>query len=438
MIKRYFFLPVAGLLLFAFPRLTAAENWPQWRGPFFNGSTTERDLPDKWSTNENVLWSAPLPGPSHATPVVWEDSVFVTSTDDNKNLLLICLDRATGKVRWQKEVGVGEMSSDRNNMASPSPITDGKTVWAMFATGDVAAFDFAGNKIWSRDLSKDYGHFSIQWIYGSSPLLYKNHLYIEVCQRAGQGSGGKPSHESFVLCLDPATGSNIWRHIRPTDAVRESMEAYTTPVPLEYEGHTQIVVLGGGYVTGEDPDSGEELWRGGGLVNLGHLGDSRIVPSPVTGDGLIFVSGPKRNPLLAYRAGGHGDITTSGLAWSYKEYPTDCVTPLFYHEKLFVLDGDKQMMVCLDPKTGQPIWEQGLGIREIFRASPTGADDKLYCFSIYGTAVVMSAIDGHVLSTIPMEDQKVQLSNSTIVAAQGCLFIRTPERLYCISKKQKA
>ncbi len=305
----------------------------------------------------------------------------------------------------------------------------------MFGTGDLAAFDFSGKPLWARNLGKDYGRFSIQWLYGSSPLLYKDHLYVEVCQRGG--SGGKSDHQSYILCLDPMTGSNIWRHIRPTDSEEESQEAYTTPVPSEETGHTEIIVLGGGYVTGQDPNTGEELWRGGGIVNLQHRGDSRTVPSPLVADGLVFVNGPKRNPLLAYRDGGHGDITSSGLVWTYKKYPTDCPTPLFYQGKLFVLDGDKQMLACLDPKTGQPQWQQSLGVREIFRASPTGADDKIYCYSEYATAVVLSAADGHVISTISMDDQKTELSHSTIVAAQGCLFVRTPQRLYCIAKKQK-
>lgn len=103
-----------------------AENWPQWHGPYFNGSSTEKDLLAEWSKTENVAWVAPLPGYSGATPAVWEDSVFVSSPDEQKNLLLICLDRRTGKVRWQKVVGLGNREKGRNNMASPSPATDGK------------------------------------------------------------------------------------------------------------------------------------------------------------------------------------------------------------------------------------------------------------------------------------------------------------------------
>jgi outer membrane protein assembly factor BamB len=411
------------------PPAVSAENWPQWRGPFLNGSTTEKNLPSTWSKTDNVLWTAPMPGPGHATPIVWDDSVFVSSPDEDKNLLLLCLDRQTGKVRWKEQVGVGDRTRGRNNMASPSPVTDGKNVWVMFGTGDLAAYDFSGKQLWLRHLAAEYGRFSIQWLYGSSPLLYKDRLYIQVLQRCDQGGA---NCESYVLCLDPQTGKNIWRHIRATDAVEESQEAYSTPIPSECPGGTEIVIVGGDYVTGHDAVTGEELWRGGGLRNFGHIGDARLVPSPVLADGLVIVSGAKRNPMLAFHDCGKGDITTNGLAWTYKKYPPDCVTPLVYEGKLFNLDGDKQMMVCMDPKTGQVLWQKPMGNREIYRASPTAADGKLYCLSENATAVVMSAADGQILSTIPMDEGQC---HATIAAAQGCLFVRTAKNLYCIGHK---
>jgi outer membrane protein assembly factor BamB len=422
------------------PTRVPAENWPQWRGPFFNGSTTESNLPASWSKTENVLWAAPLPGPSHATPIIWDDTVFVSSPDEDKNLLLLCLDRHTGKVRWQKQVGVGDRTKGRNNMASPSPVTDGKTVWALFGTGDLAAFDFSGKPLWTRSLAREYGRFSIQWLYGSSPMFYKNRLYIQVLQRCAEAGDdasaveGQPKLESFILCLDPTTGKNIWRHVRPTDARAESQESYATPMPGECPGGTEIVVAGGDYVTGNDAATGAELWRGGGLRNFEHLPDSRLVPTPLLADGLVIVNGAKRNPMLAFRDCGKGDVTTSGLAWTYTEHPTDCPTPLFYQGKLFVLDGDRQMMVCMDISTGKVQWQKLLGNREIYRASPTGADGKLYCFSEDATAVVMSAADGAVLGTVKMDEGQ---AHATIAAAQGCLFVRTAQNLYCIGKKQK-
>lgn len=420
----------AGAALWLAAAAGFGANWPQWRGPFLNGSTTETNLPDSWSKTENVLWSAPLPGPGHATPIIWDDTVFVTSPDADANLLLFCLDRSSGKVRWQKTVGVGNRVKGLNNMASPSPVTDGKTVWALFGTGDLAAYDFSGKPLWARSLTTEYGPFIINWLYGSSPMLYKGRLYVEVLRRL--------PGESFLLCLDADTGSNIWRQARTTDAIRESQEAYSTPMPGECGGRTEIVVAGGDYVTGHDAATGEELWRGGGLRNFQHRPDSRLVPSPLLADGLVFVCGAKRNPFLAFHDCGKGDVTTNGLAWSYSEYSTDCATPLFYQDKVFMLDGDKQMMVCLEPATGKVKWQQSLGVREIFRASPTGADGKIYCFSERATAVVMSAADGKVLQTIAMGEGAQTdegRSHATIAAAQGCLFARAPGRLYCIGKK---
>jgi outer membrane protein assembly factor BamB len=430
-----------GLVACLRPPAASAENWPQWRGPFFNGSTTETNLPASWSKTENVLWTAPMPGPSHATPIIWDDSVFVISPDEDKNLLLLCLDRRTGKVVWKKQVGIGDRTQGRNNMASPSPVTDGKNVWAMVGTGELAAFDFSGKQLWTRNLAREYGRngkFSIQWLYGSSPMFYKNRLYIQVLQRCptavqvSSAGEGQPKVESFILCLDPGSGTNIWRHVRPSDALEESQESYATPMPGECPGGTEIVVAGGDCVTGHDAGTGAELWRGGGLRNFRNITTSRLVPTPLLADGMVIVCGAKRNPLLAFHDCGNGDVTTNGLAWTYKEYPTDCVTPLFYQGKLFEMDGDRQMMVCMDPKTGKVEWQKSLGNREIYRASPTGADGKIYCFSENATAVVMSAADGQVLATINMEEGQ---SHATIAAAHGCLFVRTAQNLYCIGKK---
>jgi outer membrane protein assembly factor BamB len=418
----------------------SAENWPQWRGPNLNGSTTEKNLPDHWSTTENVKWSVPMPGPSHATPIVWNDTVFITSPDPDKNLWLFCLDRKTGKQRWKKQAGTGDRTQGRNNMASPSPVTDGKIVVSMFGTGEIGAYNFSGKELWTRNLAKETGKFSILWIYGSSPLLYKDRLYIQVIQQSPVPSGyshvqdGRPTRESFILCVEPKTGKDIWKHVRPTDAVGESQEAYSTPMPSEINGKTEIVIVGGDYVTGHDAKDGTELWRGGGLNNPQQRSASRLVPSPLIAAGLVIVSGPKRMPVLAYRDGLKGTLTEKDLAWTYKDYPTDCVTPLFYQNKVFVLDGDKQMMTCLEPDSGKVVWQQNLGVRQIFRASPTGADGKIYCFSERATAVVMDAKDGKVISKIAME-QENQSTHATIAASQACLFIRCAKNLYCIAKK---
>ena len=227
------FAVLGGLLLGIGPAL--AENWPQWRGPTFNGSSPEAGLPINWSQTENVAWVRPLPGWSGSTPVTWGDRVFL-STPDGANLTLMCVSRKDGSVLWQRKVAVGEKTVNRNNLTSPSPVTDGQRVFVLYATGDLAAFDLAGQELWHRQLAKDYGSFGIMWIYGSSPLLYQNRLYVQVLQRSPAEKSypladDRPERESYLLCVDPGTGTNLWRHVRKTDAVDESMEAYSTPLP---------------------------------------------------------------------------------------------------------------------------------------------------------------------------------------------------------------
>ena len=413
-----------------------AADWPQWRGPRFDGSSPEKNLPSTWSTAEGIVWKRSLPARAGSTPIIWGDRVFLTTPDANKNLLLLSLDRKTGAVLWQKEAAVGDRSGERNNMASPSPVTDGKSVFALFGTSDLVAYDFSGRELWRRNLGKDFGKFAIMWLYGSSPLLYKGKLYIQVLQRdvASEYShalDGKNERESYLLCLDPKTGRDLWRSVRPTDAIKESNEAYSTPTPYEGTQGTEIVLLGGDYLTGHSAKDGKELWRAGGL-NPKKDPWWRIVPSPVMADGVILASAPKRDPVFAYKAGGKGDITASHLAWKMTENSTDWSTPLFYNGKIYVLDGDKKVLTCMDPKTGEKKWSGPLGVKEIFWSSPTGADGKIYCIGEGGTVVVCSAGEEFkLLATIPMGEGPCR---SSIIVANEHLFIQTAQNLYCVGK----
>ena len=430
---------LAGCVVVFAVREARAENWGHWRGPSFNGSTTESGLPVSWSTTENVAWVAPLPGFSGATPVVWGERVFLTSPDADKNLLLICLNRQDGKVVWQQTVAVGNREKGRNNMASPSPVTDGKRVFVIFGTGDLAAYDFSGKQLWARNLGKEYGRFANMWLYGSSPLLFEGKLYVQVLERNPPPADytaaidDKPERESYLLCVDPKTGKNLWRQVRPTEAKKESQESYASPIPGYGGGKAaEIIIVGGNCTTAHSAKTGAELWRCGGL-NSKDDSYFRIVPSPVVADGMIIACAPKKEPVFGIKDGGKGLVTETRVAWSFKEFPSDCCTPLYYQGKLFVLDGDKQMMTCLDPKTGVKHWQGSMGTREIFRASPTGADGKIYCISENGTAVVLSAGDEFkILATIPMGGEPVR---SCIAVSGGQLFIRTGQNLYCVGKK---
>lgn len=417
-----------------------AENWGQWRGPAFNGSSPEKNLPSTWSETEGVKWSTPLPGSSGATPAIWGDSVFVSSPDENKDLLLFCLDRKDGKVRWQKQLSTGNLSKGRGNMASPSPVTDGKSVFVLFGTGDLAALDFDGKILWQRNLGADYGKFAIMWTYGSSPLLYGGKLYIQVLQRTPAPddypgiAGTAGDRESYLLALDPSNGKTLWKHVRPTEAKLESMESYASPVPhVGADGKAQLLLVGGDCLTGHDPETGAELWRGFGL-NRKRGEWMRVVPSPVSAAGLAIACGPKKEPIVAFRTDLTGDITEKGVAWTLDERKTpDVCTPALYDGKLFSLDGDSQTLICLDPATGKAKWEGKLAERTVIRSSPTAADGKLYIVNEKGTVFVCSTGDEFkVLSTIPMGGSEA--TRSSIAVASGQLFIRLPERIVCIGK----
>lgn len=430
--KRLF--PIA-LLLTAFTAL--GENWAQWRGPFFNGSTTETNLPSQWSQTENVAWKAPMPGVCGATPVIWGDSVFVSTPDEQKDLRLICYNLANGEVRWQQVASSGNREEGLNTTASPSPVTDGQRVIVCYATGDLTAFDLGGKKLWNRNLVTEFGRFANMWMYGSTPLLYRQKLYVQVLQQNPvppeyrHAQDGRSARESFLLCIEPDTGRTLWRHVRPSDAVNESMEAYSTPIPWENSSGRKILVVGGNYATAHNPDTGDELWRFGGL-NVRNELHWRHVTSPVTSENIAIVCAPRGDPVLAIRDGGKGVVTESHLAWKFKDTPADCVTPLVYQNRLYVLDGDHQNIACLEPATGKKLWQGNLGVREVFRASPAGADGKIYCVGEGGTVAVLAAGDEFkILSTIPMHEGPVR---SSIAIANGRLLLRTAKHLYCVRK----
>lgn len=426
-------------LLFACTLAAHAENWPQFRGPAFNGTSPETGLPSAW-TKEAAKWVTPLPGPSGATPAIWGDTIFVTSPDAEKNLVLYCINRKDGAIRWQKPVGFGDINKGKGNMASPSPVTDGKTVWVLFGTGDLGAYDFSGKELWKRQLGDDYGRFAIMWLYGSSPLLFDGRLYVQVLQRSPAPpdypglAGGPAERESYLLALDPQTGKTIWKVARPSEARMESQESYATPIPhIGPDGKAQLLVVGGNCLTGHDPKTGKELWRGYGL-NTKDGEWMRIVPSPVSAGEAVIAAGPKKEPLLAFRADGQGDISQTGLLWKFDERKTpDVCTPVYYQGKLFVLDGDSKTLTCLDPKTGNKLWQGQLDTKIVIRSSPVAADGKLYIMDEKGTVFVCdTGAEFKVLSTIAMGD--TEGSRASIAISNGELFIRTTQNLYCIGK----
>lgn len=430
------------LLLLAILTLPAcAENWGQWRGPSFNGATSEKNTPAEWSKTENIAWTLDMPGPSAATPVVWADRVYISSTDSAaKSLLAMSVDRRSGKVVWQHKITDGFQRDDRSNFASPSPATDGTRAIFFYGTGDLAAFDPMGQKLWSRNLQKDYGDFAFLWTFSTSPLLYNGKLYMQVLQRdtAVSGRGRKDGpNESYLLALNPADGKELWRVVRPSQAVAESLEAFSSPIPLEHGGRKEILIAGGDCLTGHDHETGKELWRWG-TWNPTKIGHWRLVPSPVAGDGIILACAPKGDPIYAVKAGATGTLQQDDIAWKSErqsKVSSDVPTPLFYDGDFFVLSDNRKALSRIEPKTGKVKWSTDTPGRKKYEASPSAADGKVYIMNFAGDVSVVDAANGEVLRAIPMGDEGDDMTRASIAIAQGQLFIRTNKRLYCVGKK---
>ena len=413
---------VAGVLAMSSPALRA-ENWPQWRGPSLNGVSGEKDLPVKWSKTENIAWKLAMPAWSGSTPIVWGDYIFL-NVAEGTDLFLWALDRTKGTVRWKQRLGGGNQRMRKQNMSTPSPVTDGTGVWVMTGTGVLKAFDFSGKELWMRDLQKDYGRFGIQWGYGSSPLLYHDALYVQVLH------GMTTDDPSYVLRISKANGRTVWRQERPTTARRESPDAYTTPALLRYGNATEIVVTGGDVVTGHDVDTGRELWRAAGL-NPTNDPANRVVASPVVHGNLLFAPSRER-PLLALKPGGRGDVTKSHVLWEFQNGP-DVPTPVTDGTYLYVVN-DRGIMFCLDARTGKEIYGRERLQSSSYSASPVLADGKIYITHEDGlTSVVRAGPKFEILAENDFDEHTL----SSPAISDGQIFIRTEAFLYAIGQRRK-
>jgi outer membrane protein assembly factor BamB len=403
---------------------TRAEQWPQWRGPAQNGVSGETSLPLTWSKTENITWRLALPEWSGSTPIVWNDHVFLNVAEGH-DLSLWAVNRDSGVLLWKKHLSAGNHKERKQNMSTPSPVTDGEHVWIMTGTGILKAFDFEGAEIWTRDIQKDYGRFGLNWGYGSSPLLHEDSLFLQVLH------GMKTDEPSYLLRIEKATGKTIWRVERPTQAIRESPDSYTTPALLRYGSHVEIVITGGDVVTGHDVATGAELWRADGLnphKNAGY----RIVASPVVFDEIIYAPSRER-PLLALKSGGRGDITKSHIIFSFDSGP-DVPTPVTDGTYLYVVR-DNGVMFCLDAKSGKELYHRERLPPATYSGSPVLADGKIYITNEDGvTAVVRAGPKFELLAANDLGEYTL----SSPAISEGQIFIRTEAALYAIGRRTPA
>jgi outer membrane protein assembly factor BamB len=376
----------------------------------------------KWSEQEGVAFKVALPAAGGATPIVSGDRLYL-NVAEGETVSLWALERATGAVAWKRALGPSAGHAHRkHNMATPSPVTDGRRVFAMTGQGVLKGFDPAGKELWTRDFQKEYGAFGLNWGYGASPLLFEGVLYVPVLH------GMKTDDPSYLVGIDAETGKNRFRVERPTTAHTESPDAYTTPTVARKGDKVEVVVTGGDVVTGHDPKTGQELWRANGL-NPGNEPFFRIVASPVAvGD--IVVAPTRVKPMLVLRAFGRGDVTKSALLWSFDQGP-DVPTPATDGTLLYVVT-DKGLLYCMDLATGKVHYgPQRLRVAT-YSSSPLLADGKLYVTDEDGvTSVVKAGTTFELLSENALDGG---FTVSSPAAAAGQLFIRTKGQLFAIGR----
>jgi outer membrane protein assembly factor BamB len=419
-----------GLVAMATAATLSAENWPQWRGPAKNGVSTERGLPLKWSTTENIAWKLAMPGRSGSTPIIWGETIFLNigTADRSGDLELWALDRADGRIRWKKHIAGGNHVERKQNMSSPSPVTDGQTVWVMTGVGILKAFDFGGKELWMRDIQKDYGRFGLNWGYASSPLLYGGDLFVQVLH------GMKTDDPSYLLRIEGKSGKTLWRTERPTRAIEESPDSYTTPAALPVSkapNGVEIVVTGGDVVTGHDPASGKELWRMDGL-NPTNNPANRIIASPVAvGD--IVIAPTRERPMLAIKGGGRGDVTRTHRLWSFDNGP-DVPTPVSDGKLLYTIT-DRGVAYALELATGKVVYGPQRLRPDSYSASPVLADERIYVTSENEglTSVYRAGPKFELLAENPLDDYCL----SSPAISEGQIFIRTTGHLWAIGPRKK-
>ncbi len=411
------------VLLLSIP-VARSENWPSWRGPREDGTSRETNLPTTWSSTDNVAWKVPLPGPAGATPVIWKDRIFLTSVADDGALLMMCFNTA-GEPLWQDTMASGNKNvrGDEGNSASPSPSTDGTHVWAMMGTGHLACYDFDGKAVWRVFLPERFGEFEISFGMTSTPVLYGDHLYLQLIH-----SGG-----ARIVALDKQTGKTVWKHDRVSDAYAECEQSYASPVLYHDAQRTYLLSHGADYIVAHRLEDGGEIWRCGGLNPRGNYNPTlRFVASPVAVAGLIIVPSAKNGPVLALDPAATGDISEDETAhrWVREKNTPDVPSPLV-HDGLVYLCRENGDLICLDAKTGRE-WYYERTHRQRHRASPTYADGKVYLAARDGVVSVIRA--GKKFEILAQNEMGEPISSSPVVSG-GRIYLRTFENLYCIEEK---
>ena len=406
-----------------------ADNWPSWRGPSGNGLCSETRIPVEWSSTKNVLWQLKLPGPAGSTPAVWGDQIFLTSPDSDGQLLLMAVTRA-GKVAWRVVVSKGnrDVRGDEGNSASPSPVTDGKHVWVFFANGTLGCYTVEGKEVWKFDVQDRYGELKISFGMTSTPVLDRGVLY----QQLIHGDGDAKTREACVIALDAATGKEIWKVDRPSDAHSENESSYASAVLYDDGEQRFLLSHGADFVIAHDLKDGHELWRCGELNKKSNYDPTlRFVASPACGKGIIVVPSAKKGPIFGLKPNGHGDITKlNDFHWWSSPRTPDVPSPLIIGELVYLCmeNGD---LAILRAKTGEQIDYQRTN-RQRHRSSPVYADGHIYLTARDGKTTVVKASEK--VEIVAENDLAEDISASPAIS-NGTIYLRTFNHLWAIGQK---
>jgi outer membrane protein assembly factor BamB len=393
----------------------SGATWPGWRGPGGMGVSPEMSFPTEWSATQNVRWKVPLEGTGVSAPVVWEDRIFLTASDGrlNDRLHVSCHHRDDGRLLWHTRLfgsALPEGLFPPGGMAVPTPAADGKRLFVLFGTGDLACLDFDGNPVWVRSLAQEYGPFRNRWGMAASPLLVEDNLIVQV-DHFGQ---------SYLLCADAATGATRWR------TLRDATVNWTSPVVATVKGRKQVIAAGTTTVKGYDLADGKELWSVTGL-------QVQCIPTPVVhGDMLYAVSGRDHYTLAIRLDGERGDLTKSHVAWKARSGAVYIVSPLCLDGHYYYAE-DSGIANCLDAATGAKVWRERLGGGK-YHASPVAGGGKIYFTSLEGMVTVIKA--GPTYEELARNEVGEGIVASPALAA-GRIYLRGEKHLFCIEEGKK-
>jgi outer membrane protein assembly factor BamB len=390
-----------------------AENWPCWRGPRLDGTSIERNVPTHWSSSSNVAWSTPLPGIGHASPIVWEGRVFtVTSVAEKQERDLLCLDRNTGRLLWQKNVVNSplEKKHSLNSHASSTPATDGRFVYVAFLDRNemvVAAYDFEGNRKW---LVRP-GAFSSMHGFCSSPILYKELVIVN----------GDHDGDGYMVALRSDTGKEVWRIDRPN-----KMRSYCAPLIREMAGKEQMVLAGSKCVASYNPANGKLHWIVDGPTD-------QFVASPVYSErtGLVYITGgyPDHH-TLAIKPDGAGNVTSSKIVWRTNKGVAYVPSPIIEGD-YFLIVSDSGVAHCFEAATGRLEWQERMGEHH---ASLVSASGLVYFLNDDGAIHVVKP--GAQYNLVAKNELGERTFASPAISG-GQLFIRGDKHLFCIGKAKR-